>query len=47
MSLSSETQRTGRSIDLTETEFKLLYKLLSYPGVIFTKQQLMDDIWGV
>ncbi len=33
-------------IDLTETEFKLLYKLLSYPGVIFTKQQLMDDIWG-
>ena len=36
----------GRSIDLTETEFKLLYKLLSYPGVIFTKQQLLDDIWG-
>ena len=33
-------------IDLTDTEFKLLYKLLSYPGVIFTKQQLMDDIWG-
>ncbi len=36
----------GNTIDLTETEFKLLYKLLSYPGVIFTKQQLMDDIWG-
>ncbi|MCR5273297.1 MAG: response regulator transcription factor [Lachnospiraceae bacterium] len=35
-----------KKIDLTETEFKLLYKLLSYPGVIFTKQQLMDDIWG-
>ena len=27
-------------------EFKLLYKLLLYPGVIFTKQQLMDEIWG-
>ena len=36
----------GRQIDLTETEFKLLYKLLSYPGTLFTKQQLMDDIWG-
>ena len=36
----------NNQIDLTETEFKLLYKLLSYPGVIFTKQQLMDDIWG-
>ncbi|MCR5416219.1 MAG: response regulator transcription factor [Pseudobutyrivibrio sp.] len=42
MSVTNE----GNSIDLTETEFKLLYKLLSYPGVIFTKQQLMDDIWG-
>ncbi len=39
-------KRKDESIDLTETEFKLLYKLLSYPGVIFTKQQLMDDIWG-
>ena len=35
-----------KKIELTETEFKLLYKLLSYPGVIFTKQQLMDEIWG-
>ena len=24
----------------------LLYKLLSYPGQIFTRQQLLDDIWG-
>lgn len=37
---------SGRKIELTDTEFKLLYKLLSYPGTIFTKQQLMDDIWG-
>ncbi|MCR4674578.1 MAG: response regulator transcription factor [Lachnospiraceae bacterium] len=36
----------GVMLDFTETEFKLLYKLLSYPGVIFTKQQLMDDVWG-
>ena len=25
----------------------LLYKLLSYPGKIFTRIQLMDEIWGV
>lgn len=31
---------------LPQKEFQLLYKLLSYPGRIFTRQQLMDDIWG-
>lgn len=28
-------------------EFNLLFKLLSFPGKIFTRQQLMDEIWGV
>ena len=28
-------------------EFYLLYKLLSYPGKIFTRIQLMDEIWGM
>lgn len=32
---------------LPKKEFLLLYKLLSYPGVIFTKYQLMDEIWGM
>ena len=27
-------------------EFMLLYKMASFPGKIFTRQQLMDDIWG-
>ena len=40
------TSYKDRDIELTETEFKLVYKLLSYPGVLFTKQQIMDDIWG-
>ncbi len=31
---------------LPQKEFQLLYKLMSYPGRIFTRQQLMDDIWG-
>lgn len=33
-------------IDLPKKEFELLFKLLSYPGIIFTKNQLLDDIWG-
>ncbi|AOZ94331.1 response regulator transcription factor [Paenibacillus crassostreae] len=35
------------SIVLPQKEFYLLYKLVSYPGKIFTKQQLMDEIWGM
>ncbi len=31
---------------LPQKEFMLLYKMVSYPGRIFTRQQLMDDIWG-
>jgi DNA-binding response OmpR family regulator len=31
---------------LPQKEFLLLYKLLSYPGHIFTRIQLMDEIWG-
>ena len=36
----------GKSMVLPQKEFMLLYKLTSYPGRIFTRQQLMDDIWG-
>lgn len=36
----------GQRTDLTDKEFWLLHKLLSYPGTLFTKQQLMDEIWG-
>lgn len=33
--------------ELPPKEFLLLYKLLSYPGQIFTRIQLMDEIWGM
>lgn len=33
-------------IDLPKKEFELLYQLLSYPGRIFTRNQLLDNIWG-
>ena len=32
---------------LPQKEFYLLYKLLSYPNNIFTRIQLMDEIWGM
>lgn len=36
----------GSSQILPQKEFQLLYKLLSYPNKIFTRMQLMEDIWG-
>ena len=38
--------RKGEVQELPQKEFLLLYKLLSYPGKIFTRIQLMDEIWG-
>lgn len=35
-----------QSAVLPQKEFMLLYKMASFPGRIFTRQQLMDDIWG-
>ncbi len=35
----------GEEISLTNREFSLLYKLLSYPRKTFTRQQLMDEFW--
>ena len=37
----------GKETILPQKEFYLLYKLLSYPNKIFTRQQLMDVIWGM
>ncbi len=39
--------KNGETQELPQKEFMLLYKLLSYPGQIFTRIQLMDEIWGV
>lgn len=36
----------GESMVLPQKEFMLLYKMASFPGKIFTRQQMMDDIWG-
>lgn len=39
--------REGVGQTLPQKEFYLLYKLLSYPDKIFTRLQLMDEIWGM
>ncbi len=36
---------SGEEISLTNREFSLLYKLLSYPKKTFTRSQLMDEFW--
>jgi len=43
---SMTVSRGSERITLPQKEFLLLYKMLSYPDVIFTRMQLMDEIWG-
>jgi len=43
LTVSRETE----SITLPQKEFQLLFKLLSNTGMIFTRLQLMDEIWGM
>ena len=37
---------TGKEISLTATEFRLLEFLMSRPGVVFSREQLLDAVWG-
>ncbi|AJY76300.1 response regulator transcription factor [Paenibacillus beijingensis] len=41
-----ETHVAGQSVTLPLKEFELLFKLASYPGKTFTREQLIEDIWG-
>ncbi len=36
----------GRSIDLTSREFDLLYHFARYPGHVYSRIQLLDQVWG-
>lgn len=47
LSYNELTVTVGEQVyELPKKEFYLLFKLLSYPKQIFTRQQLMDEIWG-
>ena len=43
---SLTVRRGTESMTLPQKEFMLLYKMAAFPGRIFTRQQLMDEIWG-
>ena len=43
---SMTVTHAGVSSILPQKEFMLLHKMASFPGKIFTRQQLMDEIWG-
>ncbi len=43
---SMTVTRGSERVELPQKEFQLLYKLLSNPDKIFTRIQLMDEIWG-
>ena len=43
---SHEVRVAGREIALTATEFDLLSHLMRRPGVVFTREQLLSDVWG-
>src|SRR5256885_3513716 len=38
--------RNGRDIDLGPTEYRLLEFLMERPGRVFTREQLLDGVWG-
>ena len=41
-----EVSVRGNSLTLPRKEFELLFKLASYPGQTFSRDQLIEDIWG-
>ena len=38
--------RSGRPIDLGPTEYRLLEFFLEHPGRVFSREQLLDSVWG-
>lgn len=45
-SSTHEAKFNEQQIELTAKEFALLFKLLSYPNRLFSKDKLLEDIWG-
>ena len=43
---SAQVTRTGRRIELTPTEFKLLTFLAQHAGQVFSRGQLLQNVWG-
>jgi DNA-binding response OmpR family regulator len=39
-------RRGGQEVHLTKTEFRLLCELASSPGRVFSREQLLERVWG-
>lgn len=44
--LAHEVYLDGAAIELTLKEYKILLKLASHPGRVYTREQLLDEVWG-
>lgn len=44
---SCRVRLNGKALTLTATEFRLLEFLMSRPGVVFSREQLLDYVWGL
>ena len=44
--IKRRVSRGGRDIDLGPTEYRLLEYLMERPGRVFTREQLLDGVWG-
>jgi DNA-binding response OmpR family regulator len=42
-----EVRLRGRELELTKTEYRLLECLLAEPGRVYTREQLLDKVWGI
>jgi two-component system, OmpR family, response regulator len=45
--ISRRVAVAGRRVELTATEFDLLEHLMSQPGRVFTREQLLSSVWGI
>ena len=43
---SCQVKLSGENLSLTATEFRLLEFLMSRPGVVFSREQLLNAVWG-
>ncbi len=44
--IRKRVSRSGRDIDLGPTEYRLMEFLMERPGRVFTREQLLDGVWG-
>ncbi|MGI8730883.1 MAG: response regulator transcription factor [Solirubrobacteraceae bacterium] len=41
-----EVRRDGKLVHLTPTEFDLVHRLALRPGIVFSREQLLEEVWG-